>query len=303
MSNFKKYHSITNSYQEKTIQKFLDEFPELKDAIYIIQEKLYGANIQLYFTPNQEMKVGGRKKWVDSHFYDTTEVIKKYDELTKHFQDISNQTNQRIRLYGEFFGAKILKGVNYGKEKQLLFYDIEINDILQSPHFFEVNVLEKWHVPFIDRVIGLEEALKYNVEFDSKILNIKDNICEGVVIKPYNKVYVSNGGSTFSLKKKNEKFLEKCKAPKIKVEDPVVNKWNNKFREYINDNRVQSMFSKEGEIKEIKQLGEYIKLVLEDAKEDFIKENDLNSKELDKTQIRQVYNVGSTIADLLKGYL
>jgi small nuclear ribonucleoprotein (snRNP)-like protein len=49
----------------------------------------------------------------------------------------------------------------------------------------------------------------------------------------------------------------------------------------------------------MKDFGKYINLVLDDAKEDFLKDNEL--PELDKKEIKLLFNVGSTVDLLLKG--
>jgi hypothetical protein len=52
---------------------------------------------------------------------------------------------------------------------------------------------------------------------------------------------------------------------------------------------------------EMKQMGNYIKLVLEDAKEDFLKEHTL--PDLDEKTKKVIFNVGTDIALILKSLL
>jgi hypothetical protein len=64
---------------------------------------------------------------------------------------------------------------------------------------------------------------------------------------------------------------------------------------------LQNVFSHHGPIESPKQIGQYIRYMLEDAQGDFLKEHDV--AELDKGQLKNVYNVGSMIANMLKGEL
>ena len=61
---------------------------------------------------------------------------------------------------------------------------------------------------------------------------------------------------------------------------------------------MQSVFSKDGPIEDRKDIGKYIKTILADAKEDFLKDYP-EVATLDKAQQKTVYNVGSTIAKML----
>ena len=51
------------------------------------------------------------------------------------------------------------------------------------------------------------------------------------------------------------------------------------------------------------QIGRYIKLVLEDAKEDFFKDGYSVPLHFTKKELREVFNVGSQIAVILKSFL
>ena len=73
------------------------------------------------------------------------------------------------------------------------------------------------------------------------------------------------------------------------------------FASYLTENRVLSVFSKQGVISEPKQLGQYIKWVLEDAIIDFKKDHpDL---EIDDKTAKIVFNGGHLVVMLLKKHL
>ncbi len=307
---FKKYSKITNHYQQKFINGFLGEYPELLTCEYILVEKCHGSNIAIYFSPNESWRLAKRNSFLGegANFYDVWNVVERYEHIFQNIQDYVGAMGITIRLFGELYGPGVQKGINYGKEKQVGFFDVMDNGEVLSPHnFYVFSKLFRFYkhtLPSVARVQGLQAALDYNVEFNSLLNPIEDNICEGIVIKPYRKVYYDKKGRWFCLKKKNEKFMERVKAPKPpQPSDPEVTRLNLLFRGYINDNRLQSVFSKEGEIEEPSQIGTYIKMVLEDAKTDFLLEYGEDVATLGKKELRQVYNLGGTIAKMLKGYL
>jgi len=151
---------------------------------------------------------------------------------------------------------------------------------------------------------GLESALAFDTKFNSWVLGKPDNLCEGVVIQPRDKVYYDrHGESPFILKKKNAEFKEKEQAKKVRVVDTEVERLNAEFASYVTDNRLQAVFSKEGEIESPKQIGSYIKLVMEDAKVDFLKDFEGDVAATSKAQQKQIFNVSKTIAGMLKTYL
>ena len=153
-------------------------------------------------------------------------------------------------------------------------------------------------------VKGLGAALEVDTNFPTKINPLEGNICEGVVIQPYSKVYRLHSGATFLLKKKNEAFKEKQKARKPPAPvDSEVARMRGMFDEYITESRLRSVFSKEGCIQEPRQIGDYIRLVIADALEDFIKDHGAAWNVATKQQRGQITKVGGQVADMLKGHL
>lgn len=305
---FKKYPSIENSYQEKFIGGFLSRYPELLTATFAITEKIHGSNLSISFEPNAPWRYGKRTAFLEEgeKFYDIWNVVEKYTETFTDIQECVDRTYHTVRLFGELYGPGVQKGANYGSEKHIGFYDMMVDDELLAPTVFwrqSFMGLQQNVLPIVATVTGLQVALDFDVEFNSLLNPIEGNICEGIVIAPFAKVYYDSLGRRFCLKKKNEKFMEKIKAPKPKrPAAPVITRLNLEFRSYITDNRLQTIFSQYGEIEEPSQIGEYIKLVLGDAKEDFAKDSKEVASLPQKDQ-RKVFNVGSQIALMLKEYL
>jgi Rnl2 family RNA ligase len=305
-----KFPRIENSYQQKFIEKFLDEFPELEDEIYVILEKLHGSNLQVLFEPNKPWRVGKRTAFLaeGEKFFGIWDVLPEYEPIFERVQGHVNMGTYTLRLFGEFCGPGTQKGVDYGKRERIFFFGYMIDDELQPFAAFHILALRlgfREHlVPRLDLCKGLDKALAYDTDHPTLLNLVEGNTCEGVVIQPFKKVYTNAGGKRFLLKKKNEKFLEKAKEKKPpSLGDPEVQRLNAEFRLYITENRLQGIFSKYGEIEGPQQIGDYIRLLLNDAKEDFLQGHGDAFSKLDKGEQGQVTNVGKIVADMLKRYL
>lgn len=311
MIEFKSYPSIENSIHKKVLDYILEHRPELKTYQYILREKLDGCNIQFLFKPNQLMMVGKRTSFLtpDENFYDIWNTIKRYEDDLDKIQQYCNKQNKEIRVYGELYGQGIQKRVNYGPLKYISLFDCYIEEIPLNQVKFEnwLNDLGIWHLlpPLICYCDNLEQALRFKPIFKSRVYPEakEENLAEGVVLQPY-----GEGVNTrFLLKLKHPKFEEKkeseIKVPKVvNEEDKAINTLNKKFYEYINDNRLKSIFSKYGEIQNVNQIGTYIKYALEDAKADFLKDYGDSLTGFEKDNLKKVFNVGSLIANLLRKY-
>lgn len=311
---FVKYPSIENSYREKEIFSWLSYHPSLVDEIFVVQEKIDGANIQFVFVPNQIYEIYSRTQKADSSFYGIGEILVRQEWKTflSIAQKYVDENDVVLRLYGEIFGQNIQNRIYYCEGKKILFFDASVDGhFLCNEDFWRLfGELSHWHfcVPVLTyNLKGLEAALAYNETFDSLVAkeylgNDAKAIAEGVVVKPRYKTYQSPEGSLFYLKKKNEKFAEKTKVNKPEKQiDYSILSLKNQFVDYVNENRVLSVFSKCGEIQDVKQIGQYIQLIIADAREDFERDTDISN--LTKDELKTVYNVGNIIVNILKKYL
>jgi hypothetical protein len=297
---FLRWPSIENTYRKKFIAVFLNEFPELANEMYVITEKLHGSNIQFFFEPEKPYRIGSRNQWVDGGFYNVGTLLPIYEDLFRSLQKSVDELRYTLRLFGELFGPKIQKGVDYGKIRRILFFGLMIDDELKSFSLLQIYA-DNFSVPVIGKVIGLQAALDFDAVFETRL---GTGVCEGVVIQPAGKVYRNAGGHTFLLKKKNEAFKEKASAKKPpQPQDPELVRLNQEFRLYITEARLQNVFSKSGLIQEPRQMGDYIRLMLADAKEDFLRDHSGAVEALDRGSQRKIYNVGGMIAGMLKEYL
>jgi len=292
--------SIENSYYKKNLSWWLERHPGLIEAEYVITEKLHGTNVQIHVETDGEVAYGTRNQFVDGAALfgwpgNANEVVDDLDGIITKLRDTSVLAGQDTTVYGELYGPGIQKGVNYGDLKRVAFFGLKIGKELQ-PFACLGDTIH--HVPVVAQVSGLQDTLDFDTEFPTMLHSIEDNICEGIVMQPCTPVSDNYGDSYFLLKKKNEAFEEKKQAKKIYVPDEVVDPLTLAFRDYITEQRMNNVFSKEGPIDDMKDIGRYIRLILTDAIEDFSKDHP-EIESLDKKQRMSIFNVGSAIAKML----
>lgn len=258
----------------------------------------------MYCEPGGKVKVGKRSSFItpDEPFYNLWDIIDDYEYVAHWLGEQADYHKAPARLYGELYGPGVQKRINYDTEKQaLIFFDMMIGNHYFSPASLHGHADLLPVVPSYTVIEGLTNALEYSAEVQSKL---SDDQAEGFVIKPYDKVYINKAGSRFVLKSKSEKFNEKMKvAPKEKKElAPRVLEAYNTFMSYLTDNRIDNVIGNHGPFTEMKQTGDYIRYVLEDMKKDFAADG-FDESEFEKDDLKQIYNVGHKIVQMLKARL
>ena len=112
------------------------------------------------------------------------------------------------------------------------------------------------------------------------------------------------------LKNKNNKFKEKGKVKKSKIQinlTPEEEKWVDEISRYFEVSRIQSVLSKGDAKLEWKQFGKLSGLFFKDALEDFIKDNP-NFIELEKGQRKSIQKFAQNranefIRDFMKNHI
>lgn len=309
---FKKYPSIINYYSSKEIEGWLKYHPNLSGLTYIIEEKLNGSNIQLILQPDGKLLVATRKIIIDPEkdkLFGVAEILTKYSDVLSHLFIYTKSIKTHIRMYAELFGPGVQKGVYYGPEKRLAFFDMTVGDVFLAPKAFrELMIrlgLSHMVVPAIKIVQNLKDVLEFDCEFNS-LLGVNreegENLMEGIVGKPYALSFISPEGSRFCIKRKNKKFEEKQgeKKPKREIPQEIFD-LARLFELYITENRLLSVFSKNGPITDVSQIGDYIRWMLEDALEDFRKEVESN---IDKQDLKIITkNAARITLEMLKNHL
>lgn len=292
---FHRYPEVENLYNSKKIKKFLEHNPSAQDNEYIYQIKYDGSNIQFIFEPYSDLQIGKRSGILpeDENFNGILDIIDRYMDIIEYFEDFSRMTGKSVNLYGEIYGQGIQRRIDYGPDKYIRFFDLAIDG--------EILPYKKVKDDFTYLVDNYYVETYGPISFDEIYMLEVPEGHEGIVIKPYS--ISDENERQLRLKHKNEKFKEKGGKSKPKKEkDPVVEEMTGKFLPFITDNRIKSVFSKEGEIETEDQIGKYIPLVMEDAIKDFEDEEDISH--LSKNQLKQVKKNGSKeIVKLLKEYL
>ncbi|MDR1757927.1 MAG: hypothetical protein LBR51_03050 [Bacteroidales bacterium] len=163
---------------------------------------------------------------------------------------------------------------------------------------------------------NLDECLSYPNDFSSTIYKnfnlppIDDNICEGVVIRPVEPLYLHDG-SRVLLKNKNARFAEKKsikkRAPRVFVEptySDLLQKLLPEAENYITENRLHNVVSKIGEIRVPHDTGKLIGMMSKDVLEDFLKEHSGNYAALEKSEQKIVNtHITKAVSRLIKNMI
>ena len=334
MLEFKKYNSVENTYDKEFTEKIrMEGFGSLQ---YVVQEKVHGANCCLV-TDGNSVRFAKRTSLIDAGelFYDYEKLLESYREQALGLFQRAREKHpdaESVLIYGEMFGGKyphpdvkndskvmnIQKGVFYSPVHEFYGYDIyvsgsetgrflsvdEINELFEQEKFLFAKTLFSGN---------LDECLKYPNDFQSCIAGwlglppLEDNICEGIVIRPVEPVYLRNG-SRVLLKSKNSKFAEKKsvkkRQPRVFAEptySEILNQQLVVAEDYITENRLNNVVSKIGHISIPKEMGKLIGLFSKDILEDYLKEHSGSYALLEKSE-QKILNchVNKQAIDLIK---
>ena len=308
----KKYPDIENHYRQKEIDRWLERYPELANERFVLEEKIDGANFQIIVNGQTKEKTYASRNMIlgeTTNFFDYQNVIKSHMDRIDEFISWWGKFDE-LRIFGELFGKGIQNCIDYGDEKYYRIFDVYIDKVWVAPEDIEaantslgLNII----IPIISNfVTSLQEALDFDIEINSPFNPKENNLMEGIVIKPYDKIYLDHNNQPFFLKKKNPEFNEQAKK-KNKVPiivDKDIESMQQLFVQYLNENRVLSAFSKIGEIDNPKDIGKYIIMITEDAKKDFLQDYNDDFIALDIKQQKKVYSIaGKIIVPILNRYL
>ena len=269
---FKKYNSIENTYQQRFIEKAFYSLDWYDD--FIVQEKIHWANFAFYVGKNWIQCAKRTSKLKDDEsFFDYKSVLKDNENRLLSLQvDIWKD----IIVFWELFWKWVQKWIEYSDKKQFYAFDIivdweylstdECNRLFDKYWFLYAYTLFRW---------TLEECMWYDIKHNSIIQQeIWDcsfvdwaNIMEWIVIRPNISKFI-NWWQRIIFKKKNELFSEKTPPEKIHFDTSEFEK----YEQYINKNRLNSLISKEWEIKDKKDCSKYAWMLVWDIEQDIKKE-------------------------------
>ncbi|MGY3795704.1 RNA ligase family protein [Aquimarina sp. 433] len=283
MSDFSGYEKMPNSLKKLGLND--SDFSKLEKLSWVVTEKVHGANFSFIYDQST-LKYAKRKdylSWNDDFFGFQLIVNKLEDNLLQLFEDLSTLIKgSKYIIYGELFGGKyphpdiepdsnvqaIQTGVYYSPTIDFCAFDIaiEINGS-NSKYYLDyessVSFFEKYEIFYAKPLLvgKFGEALNFDTRINSAIpkqLNLpelKENLIEGVVIKPFNQI--DNKSIPFRpiIKLKNKEFDEEKKfhqaekwtyIPNISSKTEDLSFILNELRNYITVNRLESAISKIG---------------------------------------------------------
>lgn len=296
--NFVKYPSLENHYREKFL--FNIECSDAMNCDWVATEKLHGANFSLW-TDGEDVKAARRSGFIpeDESFYGSAPVVEHYTPLLKELAQ--SMPMNKLILFGELVGEGIQKGVNYCDGKDFYVFDVATLDEgeLVFLDYTEtlVNTLHEagFKTSPILKQGTYQEVIALENLFNSTFGNFT---AEGYVAKPVVSHTLPNGSRAI-IKSKNSKFSEKktpTKGSQVQIPD-TVKQHVIAAEGYITDNRLNNVESKEGKVEQ-KLFGKFLGLLIADAVDDYIKDNDL---EIEKADIKAVKKLlQPTARDLIK---
>ncbi len=286
---FAKYPRIENTYRKDVLDHIIDEGKT--DGTWIVTEKIHGANFSFWVNRTQ-IRMAKRSCLIadDENFYGAPKIK---EELKVKIRDLFRSFHPRpkqVAVMGEIFGGsyphpkiaqdnqarKVQPGIYYCPDNQFMIFDIKVDD--EYLDFDEMQAkCEFFELPFIGALAtgSFKECLKHKNKFSSTIHKyyhlpkIKDNICEGIVIRP-NKTKFLYRGSRVMLKSKNDKWSENIKPKKSKVTTELseeAGKIKEVIKSMITENRYNSVVSKIGEVT-VPMFGEIMKAFNKDVLEE-----------------------------------
>ncbi|MDR1911673.1 MAG: hypothetical protein LBQ52_04925 [Helicobacteraceae bacterium] len=311
MTNFKKYSSI-ETFDFDELESLSEQYADIE---FVIQEKLDGANITIIFDRDGGVEIGSRTESLGEidklkRFYRIEEALRENDikEFIAFWSEKAKRDGKLYSFYGELFGKGVSRRIDYGDKQLILLFDLRIDgEYATLRHFYDLLEETGFHklaVPTLRVATGLKAALNEDCEFISCLSHLAGadrrdtNYAEGIVIKPMNCV-LYHEKHRVAYKKKNPNFKEKgAKKPKL-AWDATLSEQRAAFVEYVNENRMLSVFSKHQPIEAIAEIGKYIQLIVADALEEF--EKDVGKLEINKKLI--ISRAQAKAAALLKDFL
>lgn len=207
-ADFPKYVSIEPLYKVKDL---LDLFE------VVVTEKVHGVNIRFGFV-GERFYFGGRNQSSASEKFNFMGFEEKTDEIKEAL--IQNDCRD-IVFFGEWYGPKIQKGINYGGDRKFIIFDAQIlpdgkwlkwDSLVQLCDDLGFETVPELYRGKPD--IGVFEQLRNSNSIVSQRNGVeKATILEGIVIKtPINNV--NEFGERYIAKYKNDKFSEVAKERK-----------------------------------------------------------------------------------------
>ena len=240
----------------------------------------------IYYTPSNYFNAFDIAFLRDKNKDDILAIDYKINEYKEELSKCKDES--RIKIINQNINTlQNLKKVPY---LRYVDFDVFLNIIKDS------NIKT---VPILKIVDSLQEALQFDKVFESVVYKefdlpkIENNYAEGIVIRPYKEERLYNN-SRVILKNKNEKFSDIVHGTKEKNVERIINQSSetteliNLLDNYINENRLDSVLSKNPGPYTDKDFGKLMKAFTVDILNEFKKynENKIEKvKELDEYKL------------------
>lgn len=278
-----------------------------KEHQWVVTEKIDGANCSIIVDREGNVNFAGRNHVIDDtydvyHFSNMIKHDKKFAELVAYITKlVKDHQFETINVFGEYFGRGIQDRIDYGNQKYVRIYSCLIN----GKHwcgFDEFNTLfnnldRQFFIPVLGRFETFEQAVEFANAYgvtNNKISELAPQCGEGVVIYSA----TSHEDILVAYKHKCDQFKELKKLPIVKqmkaAKYSSINALHEEFMQYATENRMYNVISKLGVPSDKSQYGAYARAFVEDAIEDFKLDHPNVLEDLDKNEIKQVFNLGSS---------
>jgi len=200
------YQHITNLYKNKSVLMFKE--------VYAL-EKVHGTSAHISYRQNQLFFSPGGEKLVNfTKLFDQDELFEKF-KLLGH---------NHVVVFGELYGGSQQKmSATYGKDLNFIAFEVKIDDAwLNVKNAFSVS--EKLGIEFVpfELVECTIENLNFERDRPSRVAKrrgiLEDKPSEGIVIRPLEEVYFSNGDRVVA-KHKTELFSERTSKSDTIIND------------------------------------------------------------------------------------
>ncbi len=296
------------------------EYRAFKKTDWVVTEKIHGANFGIS-TDGSEVRFAKRKEFLppDENFFDYQSLKNKLAHQVKEIFKILQAERTRlfrVAVYGELFGGEyphpevpevshvqaVQTGIYYSPKIEYCAFDIAVEeqgksdlrsyeDFNKALKIFQQVGMMAAEPLFIGKY---EEALEYNLEFDSTIPSLLGlpqlpfrNPAEGIVIKPVKSIYVETDKGRFRpiLKKKIPEFAEDSRfhqATKWNYQKATVQTLDLSFEEelsqellaLVTETRLSNVLSKVGRVSDSdgEKKQQLVQLLVSDVLETFNEE-------------------------------
>ncbi|MBD2771109.1 RNA ligase family protein [Iningainema tapete] len=341
------YEKIPESFNQWKLTE--SDYRVFKKTDWVVTEKIHGANFGIT-TDGFSVGFAKRKEFLppEADFFNYQSLKDKLVEKVKEIFRILQAERKQLAIayvYGELFGGEyphpdvaavtniqaVQTGVYYSPKIEYCAFDIAIEENNQSVAqsyldydkaiklFQQVGIMYSQPL-FIGRY---EEALAYNVEFDSTIPALLGlpklpfiNKAEGIVIKPVKSIYIDTPKAKLRpiLKKKIPEFAEDSRFHQAKKwettpaillpEDQTIeSELSQEMLALVTPNRLNNVISKIGRVSasDQEQKQEVIELLVSDVLETFNEEYEslfcCLSGEIQQNMIEQMHYYCDKLVD------